>query len=240
MAIKTPEQLKANILAAFTDNDTGDILPIAARGFLDDAVDSLVPAHGGSAALDRLQWNATTGVFSPVSAVSVQYLCVTAADDFTTLKKALVGLLTMGGNEAAQPAIPAYLTTRFFSLAVIGGVNTRGNDALLSDLWPTGEGAPFVWLVTPEAFSWLQRSRVTVSTVVDNRGEGLEVESNVRFGRLPYRVEIDGVPFEVGRYRTSLARPVDASSTPNEAALRYELGYASPDPETPTVTRLDP
>ena len=76
MAIKTPAELKALILAAFTDNDTGDILPIAARGFLDDAVDSLVPAHGGSAALDRLQWNATTGVFSPVSAVDTQYLVV--------------------------------------------------------------------------------------------------------------------------------------------------------------------
>ena len=114
MAIKTPAELKALILATFDDNDVGSILPADARGFLDDAVDSLVPAHGGSAALDRLQWNATTGVFSPVSAVDTQYLVVTAADDFTTLKKALVGLLTLGGNEAALPAIPAYLTSRFF------------------------------------------------------------------------------------------------------------------------------
>ena len=239
MAIRTPAELKARILATYTDNDTGDIIPIDARGFLDDAVDSFVPGHGGSAALDTLQWNSATG-WTPVSAVSTQYLAVTAADDFTTLKKALVGLLTLGGNEAAQPAIPAYVTTRFFSLATIGGVNTSGNDALLSDLWPTGEQPPFVWLVTPEAYGWLQRSRVTVSTRVDNRGAGTKVESDVRFGRLPYRVEVDGVPFSVGRYRTSLARPVDVADTPNEAALRYELGYAAPDPETPTVTRLDP
>ena len=106
MAIKTPAELKAIIRAIYTDNDTGDILPADARGFLDDAIDSLVPAHGGSAALDRLQWNATTGVFSPVSAVDTQYLVVTAADDFTTLKKALVGLLTLGGNEAAQTGHP--------------------------------------------------------------------------------------------------------------------------------------
>ena len=46
MAIKTPAELKALILAAFTDNDTGDILPAAARGFFDDAVDSLVPGVG--------------------------------------------------------------------------------------------------------------------------------------------------------------------------------------------------
>ena len=239
MALKTPAELKANILAAFTDNDTGDILPAAARGFFDDAVDSLVPASGGSAALDRLQWNSATG-WTPVSAVDTQYLVVTAAEDFTTLKKALVGLLTLGGNEAALPAVPALVTTRFFSQATIGGVNTRGLDALLSDLWPTGDRPPFVWLVTPEAFSWLQRSRVTVSTRVDNSGAGTEVEAGVRFGRVPWRVEIDGVPYEVGRYRTSLARPVDAQATPDEAALRFEYGYASPDPETPTVTRLDP
>ena len=239
MAIRTPEELKALIRATYTDNDSGDILPADARGFFDDAVDSLVPAAGGSAALDRLQWNSATG-WTPVSEVSTQYLVVTRTDDFTTLKKALVGLLTMGGNEAALPNVPAYLTSRFFSLAIVGGVNTRGNDALLSDLWPTGERPPFVWLATPEAYGWLQRSRVTVSTVVDNRGEGIEVESNVRFGRLPYRVEIDGVPYEIGRYRTSLARPVDASSTPNEAALRYEYRYAAPDPETPTVTQLNP
>ena len=95
-------------------------------------------------------------------------------------------------------------------------------------------------VVTPEAYGWLQRSRVTVSTRSDNSGAGTEVEAGVRFGRLPYRCQIDGTPYEVGRYRTSLARPVDASSTPNEAALRYEYGYAAPDPETPTVTRLDP
>ena len=84
--------------------------------------------------------------------------------------------------------------------------------------------------MTPEAFSWLQRSRISISTVVDNRSEGIEVESNVRFGRLPYRVEIDGTPFEVGRYRTSLARPVDAQATPDEggAAIRTWLCLPRP------------
>ena len=55
MAIRTPTELKELIRATYTDNDMGDIIPIDARGFLDDIVDSLVPAHGGSAALDRLQ-----------------------------------------------------------------------------------------------------------------------------------------------------------------------------------------
>ena len=61
MAIRTPAELKASVATVFTDNNAGDILPADARGFLDDAVDSLVPAVGGSAVLDRLQWNATDG-----------------------------------------------------------------------------------------------------------------------------------------------------------------------------------
>ena len=77
--------------------------------------------------------------------------------------------------------------------------------------------------------------------VMDNRSEGIAggEQRTVRTVAVP-RLEIDGVPYEVGRYRTSLARPVDAQATPNEAALRFEYRFAAPDPETPTVTRLDP
>ena len=60
------------------------------------------------------------------------------------------------------------------------------------------------------------------------------------FGRLPYLVDIDGTPFDVGRYRTSLARPVDAQATPDEAALRYQYRFAPPPPETPSVTKIIP
>ena len=120
--------------------------------------------HGGSAALDRLQWNSHDGLDPGVRRLHAVPRRDPQQKIFTTLQQALVGLLTLGGNEAAQPAIPAYVTTRFFSIATIGGVNTSGNDALLSDLWPPAERPPFVWLVTPEAFGWLQRSRVTVST----------------------------------------------------------------------------
>ena len=180
--------------------------------------------------VDRRRWTA-------VSAVSTQYLVVTRSDDFPTLKAALVGLLTLGGREAALPAIPAFVSTRMLSYVSVGGVNTSGGDALLSDLWPSGERPPFIWLVTPTAFGWLKRSRITVSTRVDNSGAGTVVEDDVSFGRLPYRCQVDGVPFEVGRYRTSLARPVDAIATPDEAALRFEYGYAAPMAETPTVPR---
>ena len=239
MAIRTSAELKALILSVFTDNNAGDIIPDDARGFLDDAVDSLVPAHGGSAARNRLQWNATTG-WTPVSEVSTQYLVVTRTDDFPTLESALVALLTLGGSEDAFPAIPAFVSSRLSSYASIGGDNTSGNDAQLSDLWPSGQLAPFVWLVTPKAFGWLDRSRVNVSTRVDNTNADPHLESMASFGRLPYLVDIDGTPFEVGRYRTSLARPVDAQATPDEAALRYQYRYAPPPPESPSVTKVTP
>ena len=207
--------------------------------FLDDAVDSLVPSVGGSAVLDRLQWNATDG-WAPVSAVTTQYLVVTRVDDFPTLQEALVALLTLGGNEDAFPNIPAFVSIRLSSYASIGGANTSGNDANLTDLWPLGQSAPFVWLVTPKAFGWLDRSRVNVSTRVDNTNTDPHLESLASFGRLPYLVDIDGTPFEIGRYRTSLARPVDAQATPDEAALRYIYKYAPPPSVTPSVTKIIP
>ena len=61
---------------------------------------------------------------------------------------------------------------------------------------------------------------------------------------LPFEVE-DTIPF--GGFGIELSpnqrQPEhgETSELPEgEAALRFEYGYASPDPETPTVTRLDP
>ena len=56
MAIRTPAELKADILAAFSDNDSGDILPADARGFFDDAIDSLVRHM-----VDRRRWTGCNG-----------------------------------------------------------------------------------------------------------------------------------------------------------------------------------
>ena len=237
MAIRTPAELKARILATYTDNDTGDILPIDARGFLDDAVDSFVPGHGGSPALDRLQWNSATG-WTPVSDVTTQYLVANTQTTFDRLQTSLVRALTVGGSNVEIPDLPAFVSSRLSSYLVIGGPNTNGVDASLDEMWPVGQPPPFFWLATPTAYDRLERSRVTCWTTVDNMAAGMVEEDMRVIGRLPYSLLINGVPYELGRYLTSLARPVDVPATMGQAALRFRYRYAEPPPGAHEVEQV--
>ena len=162
-----------------------------------------------------------------------QFLIVTRTDSFANLQAALVAHLTAGGNENYLAGIPAFVSTRLTSYASIGGGNTSGNDAPLADLWPLAGDPPFVWFASPSPFERLERSRANVSTRQDNAATNTLLESMVSFGRLPYRIDIDGAEYEVGRYRTMLARPVDVAATPLEAAFRVQYRYAPAPPEVP-------
>ena len=235
MATRTKAELEAAADSAIHQNDTGAITPAVHRALLQDILDSVPSGVNGSAERPALAWTAA-GRWEAVSDIATQYLAVTREDDFDTIRRSLIHLLTAGGNEGAFPNVPAFVSTRTSSYMSIGGANTSGNDALLSDLWPVGEAAPFVWLLSPSAFGWLDRGRVNVSTRVDNSGGGTLLESLVHFGRLPYQILINGAAYDLGRYQTSLARPVDDAATPDEAALRFQYRYAPPPPAAPTVT----
>ena len=238
MAIKSKADLRVDITAAIHANATGAITPAVHHALLTDIIDSSA-AGAGSPARDRLKWHPADG-WVPVSDTQVQYLVVTRLDTFATLQAALVALLTAGGNEGAYPGVPAFVSTRLSSYASIGGANTSGNDALLSDLWPLGATAPFVWLLTPSPFDLLGRSRANISTRQDNAATNTILESMVSFGRLPYTVDVNGAAYEVGRYRTMLDRPVDDPATPDEAAFRVQYRYAPAPAGVPTVTQVVP
>ena len=45
-------------------------------------------------------------------------------------------------------------------------------------------------------------------------------------------------PYSVGRYRTSLPRPVDDPARPGEATLRFQYRFAAPPPGAPIVTQV--
>ena len=68
MAIRTPAELKAAVLAMFADNNTGDIIPADARAFLDDQIDSAVPSVGGSDVLNEIRH--MNGAWKAISTVS--------------------------------------------------------------------------------------------------------------------------------------------------------------------------
>ena len=236
MAIRTPAELKAAVAAMFADNNAGDITPADARTFLDDSIDSVVPATGGSDVLNEIVW--TSAGWTPASSVSTQYLIATSADDFDTLQRSLIQALTAGGNEVDLPNIPAFVSARLSSYLTLGGTATGGNDALLDDLWPLGANPPWIWLVTPTRYDWLGRSRVNASTRRNNANLDPQLESMAMFGAVAYTIVINGIPYDVGRYRTSLARPVDDPANTDQAALRFQYRYSPPPPGAHVVTQV--
>lgn len=236
MSIFTKTQLLAEVTAKITDNVTGAITAPSHAALLRDIIDSSA-AGAGSDVLDRLQWHPTTG-WTPTSPVQTQYLIATAVDDFDTLRRAIVQALTAGGSEADLPGIPAFVSTRLGSYLSLGGANTGGNDALLDDLWPVGSNPPFVWLVTPTAFRYLSRSRVNVSTRRNNSNLDPQLEPLAVFGATAYTIVINETPYDVGRYRTQLARPIDDQASPDEAALRFQYRFSAPAPAAPVVEQI--
>ena len=239
MARLTKAQIEADINARIVMNDTGAIDDVVLRDVLQNIIDSGIVGVPGSNARPALKWIPTTG-WTPVSDTTVQYMAITREDDWPTLQAALIAHFTLGGNENYIPNPPSWVSLRLSSYQTVGGPNTGGVDALLTDLWPVGTLAPFVWLVTPTAHGWHDRSRVTVSTRVNNAGDGAMVETEAHFGRLPYDVTINDVQFDIGRYRTSLPRPTDAQATPGEAALRFIYKYAPAPAVSPVVNQIIP
>ena len=239
MARLTRAQIEADINARIVMNDTGAIDDVVLRSILMNIVDSGIVGVPGSNARSALKWIPASG-WTPVSDTTVQYLAITREDDWPILQAALVAHFTLGGNENYIPNPPSWVSLRLSSYQSLGGAATGGVDALLTDMWPVGSLAPFIWLITPTAHGWLDRSRVTVSTRVNNAGDGAMVETEAHFGRLPYTVDVNGVQFDVGRYRTSLPRPVNEQATPDEAALRFIYKYAPAPAVSPVVNQIVP
>ena len=100
--------------------------------------------------------------------------------------------LPLGERERACD-IPAFISIRTSSYISVGGAATSGRDANLADLWPLNADAPFVWLLSPVRYGWLDRGRVNVSTRVDNANADPHLEPLQRFGATAYRITINGV-----------------------------------------------
>ena len=235
MARRSKAELEQQINTAIVQNDTGAITADVLRGIMQDILDSS-PAGVGSDVLNEISW--TSAGWTPVSSNATQYLIATSKVDFDTLQRSLIQALTAGGSEVDLPNIPAFVSTRLNSYLSLGGTATGGNDALLDDLWPLGTNPPLIWLVTPTRFEWLDRSRVNVSTRRNNFNLDPQLESLASFGRLPYTITINGIPYDVGRYRTSLARPVEDPANLGQAALRFQYRYSAPPPGAHIVNQV--
>ena len=241
MAIRTPAELKAAVLAMFADNNTGDIIPADARDFLDDQIDSAVPSVGGSDVLNEIRH--MNGAWKAISTKSQEYMVLTRTDDFDTLRRAIVrGLQTGGGRESYESGLPSIFGYRPRTINNTGGPGASGGrtDGPISTMWPVGEAAPFLWLMSPSLYGYMARSTINFITWADGFATDPHTATD-DVGTLPYTITIDGVPYDVGRNQTSLARPDPANSTAgheDEIVFRFRYLYTVPPEAAPVVLQV--
>ena len=242
MAIRTPAELKVAVAAMFADNNAGDIIPADARDFLSDQIDSAVPSVGGSDVLNEIRH--INGAWKAISTKSQEYMVVTRADDFATLRIAIIrGLQTGGAQANYESGLPSLFQFRARSTTVIGAVGASGGrpSAPLGTMWPVGDAPPWVWLLTPSSLGYLARTPVRFRTWPD-QFRTVQIEETEDAGILPYTITIDGVPYDVARNRTSLARPdiADAADPTALDASQFRISYLylTPPVTSPVVLQV--
>ena len=132
-------------------------------------------------------------------------MAVTRSNTFAMLQAALVRTLTPRTDEEYLPGISAFVTERVREDIVLEGETLDG-------LWPAGQVAPWIWVLTPRGFTFLPRSRVDVWTDTEREDGAAVVE-------LAYDVDINGVKFDAGTLRPTLARPLAGGAL----RLRYRF-----------------
>ena len=208
----TPRYIQWSALRArFTFNDainlaapdTEDTDKAPSRQAVAEAIASvtgtLVP---GTEALDELRWRNNT--WTPISPVATTYIAMTRGNTFTSLNQ----LFTDVSGEAGGYGFSADGALRPAN-AVISASNRTGEtwELTVDAIWPVGEDAPFVWLITPTFHDW--QPNFTAHFTTEN-GQG-QVESirDVVIPAAPWTLTIDGVPFQVAIIEMPLARPID-------------------------------
>ena len=237
MATRTKAELITKLAERLPANDTGAIVPDVHRAMLTDLLDSAPIGIAGSPALPGVAWIDGAG-WQAVSDTTVQFMVVTRTDDFGVLGRAIRQALQAGGTRVYLPGIPAYVSQRLSSWVVISE-QVSSTNGVLDELWPPGSSPPFFWMVSPTRWQWLARTRIDAWTLASGISGATRFDDADRNpSAVGYTVEIDHVPYLVGRFLTGLARPLGDPANPNQASLRFKWRYDSPAEATPTVTQV--
>ena len=162
---------------------------------------TLVP---GNEALDELRWR--NGTWTPISPVTATYIAITRGNTFTSLNQLFTDVATNTGgvgysaNGALLPANRAISASNRTS-------DPSGWPITVDAIWPVGEDAPFVWLITPTFYDW--QANFTANFITENGTDRVELINGVAFPNAGFSLTIDGVPFQVAALVLPLARPVD-------------------------------
>ena len=225
MTQRTRAELAVQIAQDLADNNTGDITPSHVREVCDDIADSMFIRLIGAPGREAIRY--VNGAWSAVSLVSTTYAVVTRSGDFGSLKAAVEAFGAAGGGVVPLPALGAVVSnSRVFSLFAIREGSSYGD---LDDIWPVGGSAPWIWVLTPSFYGYIDG--VTVDfTVWDDQGAlNAQSELGVVYPRFGNGITINGTVYDVGLRQVGLPRPTNQGDDRNQLRVRNRFAV-QPDP----------
>ena len=125
-------------------------------------VGTLVP---GTEALDELRWRG--GQWTPISPVATTYGAITRGNTFTSLNQLFTDVAADSGGTGYSANGVLLPTDR----GILASNRTNETWEITVDaIWPVGDDAPFVWLLTPEFYD-LQANFVARFTTENPQGQ---------------------------------------------------------------------
>ena len=158
----------------------------------------------GSDALDELRW--VNGRWTPSSPITLSYGAITRLGTFASLK-ALFDDVASEPYGLGTSANGQLVNAR----EAIDAGNDRPYRSLTMDaIWPVGEAAPYVWILTPSFYHGL--SNFTGRFTSGDSGSYVQNIIDVSFVAQSYQMFLDGVPYDVGLVQLPLYRPADTEN----------------------------
>ena len=158
----------------------------------------------GSDALDELRW--VNGRWTPSSPITLSYGAITRLGTFASLK-ALFDDVASEPYGLGTSANGQLVNAR----EAIDAGNDRPYRSLTMDaIWPVGEAAPYVWILTPSFYHGL--SNFTGRFTSGTSPSYVQNIIDVSFVAQSYQMFLDGVPYDVGLVQLPLYRPADTEN----------------------------
>ena len=160
----------------------------------------------GNDALDELRYR--NGAWTPISPVGTTYGAWTRSNTFASLKQIFDDVANNpgGSGTASNGVLGINLKSHNF-----GASNLPGAWAITMDaLWPVGDAAPYLWILSPQFYEWLPNFTLNFYT---NRGNDTPQRmGGVSLVTQSFTVGVDGVPYDVAVIQCPLTRPPDTDS----------------------------
>ena len=150
----------------------------------------------GSSALNKLQWNATGGVWESVSEATTRYYGITRSTDLAGLSEAVLYL----NNNGLSLYPPAGTLTGLEPFSISNRFTRFGeNDSYSSilNVWESGGSAPFVWVINPNHTDYIDNWTATYENYTVN--PKVDIPITLTIERDKWRINGVGYDFAYGQ-----------------------------------------